>query len=165
MINIYTKGNLQSFYTSYAKSVKFILDDYGISEVIPDHLGCLTHSKEEFEEATLELLKSAKQIKEIELHGRRVRVFKFEEPLNSDFPMPKIEIFEPKPDAELKNLRFGIEHIGFYVKNFDEFLNNFESKLPVAKKGQVNSSFFLKTETLNTVEIEFRSDKLGEEYE
>ncbi|KKR06466.1 MAG: hypothetical protein UT34_C0001G0507 [candidate division WS6 bacterium GW2011_GWF2_39_15] len=166
MSDLFKYDSLQEFFSIYQKAVLNFLNQYDldISELVPDHLGALTHNSEEFESVTTILLSHSQMIKEIQLNNRRVRVFKLNHPLLGDFTIPKIEIFEPKPESDLAKLRYGIEHISFTVKNFDNFASAVVNILPIAKQGQVGTSKFMKTEIINTVEIEFRSDSLGEEY-
>ena len=123
MKTLFLKENIQRFVDSYFKSVLFMLNTYNIpfEDVVCDHIGCLLHDSIEFDEVTSELNTYTKLIKSIELHNRRVKVFQLDDPINSEFVLPKIEIFEPKPEADLKQLRFGIEHVAFYVKDWDIF--------------------------------------------
>lgn len=164
MENLFKRENIQNFVDSYFETVSSILKIYGVhtDDILCDHIGGLSHSKQEFEEITKVLSSYTKLIKETELHNRRIRIFKFDQPIISKLILPKIEIFEPKPDADIKQLRFGIEHIAFYVKSWDDFKQKYTSKLPIIKEGSVDKSLFMKTEVLNTIEIEFRNDKLGE---
>lgn len=164
MKTLFKRENIQDFVDSYFKSVLFMLSTYNIpfEDVVCDHIGCLLHNSIEFDAVTNELNTYTKLIKSIELHNRRVKVFQLNDPINSGFLLPKIEIFEPKPDADFKQLRFGIEHIAFYVWDWDSFKSKYQSKLPIIKEGSVDKSLFMKTEVLNTIEIEFRNDRLGE---
>lgn len=159
------RESLENFNLAYGELINSVLTTLNISseELIPDHLGILLHSSSEFEDISQQLLQYSIQIKEIVLHERRVRVFKLNSPLSGRYNIPKIEIFEPKPNIDITKLRFGVEHIAFQVKNFDEYIFSTKRKVGIIKEGSVGDSKFAKTEILNTVEIEFRSDALGEE--
>ncbi len=161
----FKRESLETFNIAYGELINSVLTPLDIpsKELTPDHLGVLTHSSEEFENLTKTLLQYSTQIKEIVLHERRVRVFKLNSPLSGRYKVPKIEIFEPKPNIDITKLRFGVEHIAFQVKNFDEYISITKGKVGIIKEGTVGNSKFAKTEILNTVEIEFRSDALGEE--
>ena len=164
MKNIFTIESLSEFAQIYTKLVKLELQRLEINEeeLTPDHYGAFVGSKEEFDSTSEQLLTFSTLIKEITLHNRRVRVFKLNNPLPGIYSIPKIEIFEPKPDADLKKERFGIEHIAFKVKDFDTFIKSIDPSI-LAKQGEVGNSKFAKTKTFNLVEIEFRNDSLGEE--
>ena len=160
----YKKENIQKFVDSYFLTTSSILEFYHINmdDINCDHIGCLSHNPQEFEEITKELSLYTRLINETKLHNRRIRVFKLNEQINTKFILPKIELFEPKPDINPKQLRFGIEHIAFQVKSWDAFNQKYKNKLPIIKEGSIDKSLFIKTEVLNTIEIEFRNDKLGE---
>lgn len=165
LAKLFTYESIQAFLTSYVPTVDYVLQVYNINLPLEaDHLGCLFHSSQEFDQISELISTYSEQIKEIILSGRRVRVFKLNTPIHAGkYTISKLEIFEPKPGADLATLRYGIEHISFYVKDWENFQKNTKPLLPIAKEGSVNTSFFVKTEILNTVEIEFRSDRLGEE--
>jgi len=129
-----------------------------------DHLGFQAMSAAEFD-ASHELLdKYAKLIHAERIHERRNNVYYFNEPfIVDDIVIPKIEVFEPKPDAKKEQLRSGIEHIAFFAKDYDKFLVQCKKKGVLIDKtiDMANSKFF-KTKIVNTVELEFRNDALGE---
>lgn len=161
---LYERKYLERYYSSYLDIVNFLREVLEIrGTLIPDHIGCQTGKGKEFDEISKTILKYSKLIKEITLQKRRVSVFKFDTPLIGTVLMPKVEIFEPKPEDNLLKLRYGVEHIAFYVHDWDSFYTENIKKLPVAKESSVDSSKFLKTFVINNVEIEFRSDRLGEE--
>ncbi len=165
MLDNFTLSAITEFTNSYFKSAEFLLKTYNIpqTEIVCDHLGCLFHNSEEFDAVTNIIKVYSREIKSIELHNRRVKVFELNEPINGLYLLPKIEIFEPKPNADPKTLRYGVEHISFYIPNWENFIKTYKERLPIAKEGSVNTSIFIKTEIINTIEIEFRSDRLGEE--
>lgn len=164
MKDIFIIDSLIKFTNVYTQLVHQELIRLGLDnqELIPDHNGAFVGSKEEFDSTSEQLLTFSTLIKEITLHNRRVRVFKLNNPLPGVYKVPKIEIFEPKPEADLKKERFGIEHIAFRVKDFKGLLSQINPDL-LAKQGEVGKSKFAKTKTFNLVEIEFRNDSLGEE--
>ncbi|MDQ5981527.1 MAG: hypothetical protein QG570_276, partial [Patescibacteria group bacterium] len=78
-----------------------------------------------------------------------------------DIEIQSIEIFEPKPTADISKLKPGIEHIAMKVDRFDELEEYFaKNKLPIDKSVQMNDSRFFKTKFINLVEIEFRNNYL-----
>lgn len=164
MSKYFESGHLEKFLANYTKIVSFVVNDFEIrGDHVCDHIGCLVHNSSEFNLVNSELLRFSKSIKEIVLDNRRAAVFKFNNPIETAYTVPKIEIFEPKPNIDQKALRFGIEHISFYAPDWEEFYALNRSRLPIVKEGYVGNSKFMKTEIINTIEIEFRSDKLGEE--
>ncbi len=163
MKDLFERATIEQFVESYFNSVAFVLNNLNVAGYLEcDHLGCLLHNPAEFDEVSEVLKTYCDQIKGIVLHGRRVRVFKLHSPIEGLYPVPKIEIFEPKADVDLTKLRYGIEHISFYCSDWEGFCAKYKGVLPIAKEGSVEDSYFIKTETINTVEIEFRSDRLGE---
>ncbi|MCA9302423.1 hypothetical protein KDA10_03645, partial [candidate division WWE3 bacterium] len=77
-----------------------------------------------------------------------------------------IEIFEPKPDADVTKLKPGIEHISLISPNFDDLHSFFiVNGLPVDKMGIDEVHKFFKTKLINMIEIEFRNDCLYKKFE
>jgi Ni,Fe-hydrogenase maturation factor len=69
MKTFFKKENLQKFLSSYELTVKDVVQSLDIEETLKcDHLGCLLHDAQEFDEVSSILLSYSKQIKEIELH-------------------------------------------------------------------------------------------------
>lgn len=161
---IYERKYLERYYISYLEIVNFMRNVWEIrGTIIPDHLGCQTGSGKEFDEISRTISKYSTLIKETYLQKRRIAVFKFDTPLLGTMLMPKIEIFEPKPEDNVLKLKYGIEHISFYVPEWELFVKENKNRFPIAKEGEVNNSKFIKTLIINNVEIEFRNDRLGEE--
>lgn len=97
------------------------------------------------------------------IHNRRNRVYQFNNPITAyDTVIPRIESFEPKPEADIRKLRPGIEHIAYKVDDYDKFFSDCKtSDLPIDKSTTDDEgSKFFKTRFLNCVEIEFRNDYL-----
>ncbi|HCC67715.1 TPA: hypothetical protein DEP90_00675 [Patescibacteria group bacterium] len=164
MEDISKKEDLQKLVNSYEMKVLSVLDSFNLkTHLLCDHLGYLLHNSEEFDKVSKAMLEYSVLIKEVILHGRRIRVFKLKESLTGKFNIPKIEIFEPKQGLDPSELRYGIEHIAFTVKDWEEFILKDRERLPIVKEGSVGNSLFMKTEIINTIEIEFRNDRLGEE--
>lgn len=164
ILELYERASLENFYQRYSATVEFLLNRMQLKGTkVPDHIGVLVHDKKEYNEVSLMLQKYSTRIREIVLDDRRVSIYKFDMPLIGSYLMPKIEIFEPKPGEIEKNLRYGIEHIAFYISDWDEFKSNNLDLIPVAKDFKVGTTSMVKTEIINTVEIEFRNERLGEE--
>lgn len=121
-------------------------------------------SKEEFNNVSKTLLTYSQLIHDRVIHNRRNRVYQFKETIVIfDISIPRIEIFEPKPGAEIKKLKPGIEHIAFKVDDYKSFINEFKKRnIPIDKEAEYEKgSFFFKTKLIDLVEIEFRNDFLG----
>ncbi len=159
---------LNDFFDFYIKNVLKVASSLNFdlkgNNFSGDHLGLQVLSADEFDESHWLLLEYSQMIHDGIIHNRRNRIYFFKKPLDSDgVIMPKIEIFEPKPNAKISRLRPGIEHVAFVVKNYDNFLEDCRQKnIPIDKVIDIGSSKFFKTKLINNVEIEFRNDKLGE---
>lgn len=165
MEELFTKGALEKFFDIYSLHTKLSLDYYQLNTpLLGDHIGALPRDSEEFEQISEKLSTFSTLLAERIVHDRRIHIFKLNTPLEAnDIVMPKVEIFEPKQDDDIKKLRIGFEHISFYVPQYDQLISQFKKNHTFIKEITVNSSRIAKTEILNLVEIEFRSDMLGEE--
>jgi len=165
---IQTNKILNNFFNFYIKDVLAVADNMEINlradNFFGDHLGLQVLSAEEFDKSHIIFLGYAEMIHDNIIHNRRNRVYRFKKPLEAEgITMPKIEIFEPKPEADISKLRPGIEHISFVVKNYDSFLEECKQKnISIDKVIDMGGSKFFKTKLIDNVEIEFRNDKLGE---
>lgn len=128
-----------------------------------DHVGVQVLTSEEFNMCSDVLQKYAQRIRESVIHERRNCIFEFNTPFIVDgIEIPRIEIFEPKPNVDVETLRAGIEHVAFTVESYDSFLKHCQStQVPIAKAVEKYGSKFFKTSLINNVEIEFRNDRLG----
>lgn len=162
----HSRDELETFIQSYIpliknqlKIFKIDLDRFGISG---DHLGLQTISKEEFDLVHTQLISYSEIINEGNIHERRNNTYKLNEFIKClDIEIQSIEIFEPKPTADISKLKPGIEHIAMKVDRFDELEEYFaKNKLPIDKSVQMNDSRFFKTKFINLVEIEFRNNYL-----
>jgi predicted metalloenzyme YecM len=159
--------DLQSFVNVYLPLVENYTKKIGIEiskDILNgDHLGVQTLSAQEFDEVSNLIMGYSKTIKEGVIHNRRNNIYKFNQPLKyKDIEIPGIEVFEPKPDADIKKLKPGIEHVAFELKDYDIFLTKIkESGFPIDKEVNFDDgSKFFKTAFINLVEIEFRNDSL-----
>lgn len=165
---IETNKILNNFFDFYIKDVLVVADNMGINlqagNFFGDHLGLQVLSVEEFDKSHIIFLEYSEMIHDNIIHNRRNRVYRFKNSLDAEgIKIPKIEIFEPKPEADISKLRPGIEHISFVVKNYDNFLEECKQKnISIDKVVDMGGSKFFKTKIINNVEIEFRNDKLGE---
>lgn len=165
---IKSQTELNEFSNSYIEAVlevaKKLNIDLGDDKFFGDHLGLQVLSGKEFDQCHALFLEYSEMIHDAIIHDRRNRVYRFREPLQSnDIIMPRIEMFEPKPGADLDKLRPGIEHIAFTVKDYDVFLEECrQNNVPIDKAVGMDGSKFFKTKLIDSIEIEFRNDKLGE---
>ena len=170
MLNYPIQSNkeLNTFLNSYIDSALSVAKSLNINlqgKIFSgDHLGLQVLSSEEFDKCHNILLEYAKMIHDTIIHKRRNRIYHFKKLLNvKGIIIPKIEIFEPKPNADITKLRPGIEHIAFYVEGYDNFLEECKkNNVPIDKAINIDGSKFFKTELINNIEIEFRNDRLGE---
>lgn len=127
-----------------------------------DHLGMQVLSADEFDQAHQLLLEFSQMVHNAVIHERRNRFYRFNQPFVIEgISIPKIEIFEPKPEADLAKLRPGIEHIAFLVEDYNSFSTDCKkNNLPIDKEVDLNGSKFFKTKLIDNIEIEFRNDKL-----
>ena len=159
--------SIKKFLQSYLHLVKFTLQQYELNlntSISGDHLGLQVLSSEEFDQCHDILLGYCELIHDDIIHDRRNRVYRFKPAIViDDIAIPRIEIFEPKPNADVSKLRAGIEHIAFVVDDYDDFAARCKEKsIPIDKEVNLDGSKFFKTRLLNGIEIEFRNDQLGE---
>lgn len=159
-------SELQSFTNVYLPLVESMLLKFNIAlfedELKGDHLGVQVLSSDEFDYVDRALSKYSKVTHRGMIHNRRNNVYKLNISLKyKDIEIGLIEIFEPKPEADIKKLKPGIEHVAFEVKNYEDFLNKFKkSEFPIDKEVELSGSKFFKTAFINLVEVEFRNDSL-----
>ena len=172
MLNKYyavsSRENLASYLKVYLPLIIKVAARFQINlldkNIHADHLGMQAISEEEFDETSKALSLYSTLIHNNIIHERRNRVYQFSKPfLINKISIPRIEIFEPKPNAELDNLKPGIEHIAFKVDDYDSFVSSFKKhKLPINREAEYQKgSKFIKTQLIDLVEIEFRNDFLG----
>jgi hypothetical protein len=165
---IHSNEELNEFLESYiplvlAAAKKFDID-LKDDRFSGDHLGFQVMSGNEFDIYHQIILKNSKMIKDSVIHERRNRIYRFKDYLQADgIVVPRIEMFEPKPNADLADLRPGIEHISFTVEAYDDFLQECQKRgVPIDKVVDMKGSKFFKTKLIDNIEIEFRNDELGE---
>jgi len=165
---IKSSKELQAYLDKYIALVKNVAGTFDVNLTEArfkcDHLGMQVLSSDEFDQVSELLSKYSKVTRDNIIHDRRNRIFQFNTAFNiAGIEIPRIEIFEPKPNADSKTLKLGIEHISFKVEDYDEFLSKFEKQgHPIDKKGVFDDgSKFFKTMFVNVVELEFRNDFLG----
>jgi len=158
---------LQSWLEVYLPLVKQVAREFQIKlddkRFSADHLGLQVISKQEFDNCDELLLKYCALVHDGIIHNRRNRVYQFNNPITSDgILIPRIESFEPKPEADIRKLRPVIEHIAFKVEDYENFFSDCKTNdLPIDKSmADEEGSKFFKTKFLNCVEIEFRNDYL-----
>lgn len=163
-----SREKLQTYISRYYELLKLIQDQFGISvqkyHLQGDHVGVQALSAQEFD-AIDQILKTYCKLKNAGIiHNRRNNIYVFNEPLDlGEIKIRGIEIFEPKPDAIIKKLKPGIEHIAFYTPNFDELYDYaIANNIPVDKCVADNRSKFFKTQLINMIEIEYRNDFLDD---
>lgn len=170
LLNYYpvkTREELQAYLDAYMQIVLNVADSFAINlataNFVGDHLGLQVLSGEEFDETHKLLSNYSTMVKDSVIHDRRNRVYKFLSPLQtvSGVTFAGIETFEPKPTADLKKLKPGIEHCAFKVLDYDNFYADAQSRnIPIDKSVEMDGSKFFKTSFVNLVEIEFRNDFL-----
>lgn len=158
---------IKKFLESYLPLLSFAAGTFSLNlsdrRFSGDHLGLQVTSGEEFDMADKLITGYAKMIHDSIIHERRNRVYQFNSPISAGkFSFRSIEVFEPKPEADLRRLKPGFEHLAFRVDKFEEFYETVKLwRLPVDKFKEMNGSKFFKTSLINLVEIEFRNDYLG----
>ena len=159
---------LKAYLLPYLQMVKHVCHSFDIdlnsSNFSGDHLGVQVLDANEFENVSEMLSKYSTKVKDNLIHERRFRIFKLNTPLDIDgVVILDVEIFEPKPGADLSKLKPGIEHVSFRVSDYDGFFFFFYlRKVPIGKSNQIGKSKLVKTRFLNLVEVEFRNDSLSE---
>lgn len=164
---IKSTDEITEFLHSYFPLVVFTLQKFELNlntSIAGDHLGLQALSKDEFDQCHDFLTQYSTLIHDGIIHERRNRVYRFNNAIVTDkYTIPRIEIFEPKPNADITKLRPGIEHIAFTVKNYERFVDLCKDRgVPIDKMVDIAGSKFFKTRLLNGIEIEFRNDQLGE---
>lgn len=173
MLSIYypikTLQDLIDYLDVYGPLVVNTAKRFGIdltsSNFMGDHLGLQVLSKEEFDAVDQTLLTYATLVHDTVIHERRNRVYRFAQPIKlaCGISFKGIETFEPKPNADLSKLKPGIEHVAFKVTDFAAHLADCQKReVPIDKIGEWGPSKFFKTSFVNLVEIEFRTDFLGD---
>lgn len=129
-------------------------------EIEGDHIGVQVLTPEGFEQMHSSILKYAKIKKQGIIHNRRNNIYLFNEKFEvAGYSFKGIEIFEPKPGADLSKLKAGVEHVAFYSPKFDELYRFVvEKQIPIDKFVEdENGEKFFKTKLLNMIEIEYRN--------
>ena len=175
MLNKYypinSSQHLNSFFKVYFPTVVNQLSLFGIDAkkfaLECDHMGLQVLSSKEFDEVHTKMTKFAKLVHGGKIHSRRNNVYVLgDKPTASGFELQSIEIFEPKPNADLQHLKPGFEHTAFKTNVFGLLEKYFEStNLPIAKRVEDDRSIFFKTKLVNMIEIEFRTDFLWKDVE
>ena len=112
-----------------------------------DHLGIQTSSADEY-------------TKYYDLHSRKVSIFSFKDQfLSNGISLNGIEIFEPKPDTDISNLKLGVEHISIISKDYEKTFEDIPKEY-ISKSAEYPEGRFFKTKFTNLVEIEFRDRSL-----
>ncbi len=163
-----TAEKLKTYISKYYELVKLTQEQFGISaqkyHLQGDHIGVQALSATEFNTID-QMLKTYCKLKHAGIiHSRRNNIYVFNTPLDlGEITLRGIEIFEPKPDAIIKKLKPGIEHIAFYTPKFDELYDHATANnIPIDKCVAENGSKFFKTQLINMIEIEYRNDFLDE---
>lgn len=163
-----SQQNLENFWKGYLKLVDLTLNNFGFSitdpNLIPDHLGLQVRNKEEFKQCHEKLLNIATLLSEEVVNDRWCNIYQFKQtPTSDDVSVPRIEIFDPMPGQNERELRSGIEHLAFQVKNYSQFVKEWMKKnSPIEYEKQIGHSTFFKTPFVNGILLEFRNDRLGE---
>ena len=166
---IHSTSDLREFFKSYVPLIKYNLSDFDIAVekfgIFGDHLGLQVLSKDEFDTVHNLLSKYTEVIREGIIHERRNNTYKLNEFITVDgIELQSIEMFEPKPDADVSKLKPGFEHIAMKVQKYDELKDFFErNQLPIDKAVEYGGSRFFKTKFVNLVEIEFRDGYLWQD--
>lgn len=173
LLNFYpisSPQKLESYCKVYLPLVLQVASTFGLDltsqEFTGDHLGLQVLSSEEFDEANKLLLTYSTLVNAGVIHNRRNNIYKFNSPITcAGLTIKGIEIFEPKPTADVNKLKPGIEHIAFKVADFETFSQKLsKSSAPIDKTGTDDEgNMFLKTKLVNMIELEFRSNFLGEQ--
>ena len=159
---------LQSYLDVYFPLVKKVAETFDIdladSNFSGDHLGVQALSAEEFDMIDKLLASYCTILRKGTIHNRRNNIYRLNKPLFfNDQEILLLEVFEPKPGAEIDKLKPGIEHISFKVDRYDEVLAQFKKAgHPIDKEVEMDGSKFFKTKFMNLVEIEFRNDSLAD---
>lgn len=163
-----TLQSIKKYCSKYFPLVKFLASSFKINleslDIEGDHLGVQVLNSKEFDFVSRQLFGYTTLANEKIIHNRRNRIFKFIEPFEvGGIRLSNIEIFEPKPGADLSKLKLGIEHIAFITKDFDTLLAQAKSNnVPIDKAVDDGSHRFFKTSFVNLVEIEFGNESLLE---
>lgn len=166
---IHSVDELEEFLLSYMPLIRNQLSIFDISlskfGISIDHLGLQVISKNEFDLVHKSIVEYAEVIKEGIIHERRNNTYKLNEFIKHDnIELQSIEMFEPKPNADISKLKPGFEHIAMKVDRFDELQTYFiENNLPIDKSVEYGGARFFKTKFVNLVEIEFRDGYLWQD--
>ena len=161
------REQLENYINTYITKTIAVGNNLGINlhekRFLGDHVGLQVLDAKEFDTVSDVLKGYSSLIHDTVIHNRRNRIFEFNQTLETDgISIPRIEIFEPKPNADLKKLRPGIEHIAFKVGDYGDFLAECQNRgIAIDKIIEYNGSKFFKTAIVDGIEIEFRNDLLG----
>lgn len=145
----------------YVRVVANIWAERGLrieQDTIGDHIGFQVLSVDDFDTAHKMLLGYSQMTLDHVIHGRRNRCYRFNQAmLASDLHFNGIEIFEPKPAADVQQLRPGIEHIAVCVQDYQRRKENLPRHgIEIAKEADYGAGRFFKTKLIGNVEVEFR---------
>lgn len=166
---IYNLSQLQDFTNVYIPLVLFQLNEFKLAahlqNVQGDHFGLQVMSSQEFDTAHEIISSYSQTIKQGIIHNRRNNTYKLNSTINTNnIKVWSIEMFEPKPNADLTKLLPGIEHVSLAVDNLDQIYSHFvDNALPVEKFVEYNGSRFFKTRLTNLVQVEFRDNPLWQD--
>ncbi len=166
---INSQKNLQQFWETYFPLVQLSLNYFGYSlnnsGLQPDHLGIQVNNRKEFISCHKKLMKISTLLSEEIVNKRWCSIYKFKKPptTKGNIFIPRIEIYNPTPKQHNLEIKSGIEHVAFTVKNYSQFIKEWSSKkLPILYEKKIDNSTFFKTPFINGLLIEFRNDELGE---
>lgn len=96
-----------------------------VSDLQLDHIAYQTCSVKEYEEVKLESMKYGSLVKEFEIDGRRVSIYKYKAPLViKNYTITAFEIIELKPNQICDS---GLSHIEFVINSdFKEFIEKYK---------------------------------------
>ncbi len=125
-----------------------------------DHLGIQTSSADEYTKYYEHLSSYMTHNFTNDLHSRKVSIFSFKDQfLSNGISLNGIEIFEPKPDTDISNLKLGVEHISIISKDYEKTFEDIPKEY-ISKSAEYPEGRFFKTKFTNLVEIEFRDRSL-----
>jgi len=163
---ISTPAVLRKFIDSYIPLVFNQIENFKIPfkkfNIHGDHLGLQTISADEFDLVNDQLQNYSTLVKAGEIHNRRNNIYKLNNFVESGgIQIQSVEVFEPKPGANISKLKPGFEHIAIKVDEYEKLVDFFDkNNLPIDKSSEFNGSKFFKTKLINMIEIEFRNDFL-----
>lgn len=117
-------------YIRFIKIVLIKIKELGVdvSKMEMDHVGYQASSDEDYNQLTLEFNKIGKRLSEVIVGGRRVGIYKLNNPIRyMQYLIPEIELIAPKKDQVCPS---ALEHAEFVLKeSFESFMKKY-SNLP-----------------------------------